>query len=68
MVEVNEALVMSIPAAGKLLNLSRPTMYKLAKAGKLPILRLGRKLVIPRAALERMLAEVKPANAGQPVK
>ena len=66
MVEVNAALVLSIPDAGKLLNLSRPTMYKLAKAGELPTLRLGRKLVIPRAALARMLSEVKPANAGQP--
>lgn len=56
------SLVMSIPAAGKLLNLSRPTAYKLAKLGKLPTLHLGRKIVVPREALLRMLAEVKPVN------
>ncbi len=48
-------LVLSVEAAGKLLGVSRPTAYKLAKAGQIPTLRLGRRIVVPKAALEKLL-------------
>lgn len=57
-----DRLVFTVAEAGRLLNLSRPTAYKLAREGRLPVLRLGRRLVIPVAALERMLAEIKPTG------
>ncbi len=39
------------------LGIARSTAYELAKADRLPVpvLRLGRRLVVPRAALDRVL-------------
>ena len=54
-IETREPLVLSVPAAGKLLGLSRPTSYALAAQGKIPTLRLGHKLVVPIKALEKLL-------------
>ena len=49
--------VLSVPEAGKLLGLGRDASYQAAKRGELPVLRFGKRLVVPRAALERMLQE-----------
>jgi excisionase family DNA binding protein len=59
-----EKLVVSIEESARLLGISRPTAYLLAKKGQLPVLRLGRRLVIPKKALEDFLACIKPN--GQP--
>lgn len=61
MVQEEEKLVLTVEEAGRLLGVSRPTAYLLAKNGKIPVLRLSRRLVVPKAALEKMLSEVKPA-------
>lgn len=57
--KVEEKLVWTVEEAGKLLGLSRPTAYKVVKLGQIPAIRLGKKIVVPKAALEKMLA-----NAG----
>ena len=44
-------LVVSVTEAAELLGISRGLAYELARAGQLPSLRLGRRLVVPRAAL-----------------
>jgi excisionase family DNA binding protein len=44
-------LVVSVTEAAQLLGISRGLAYELARAGQLPSLRLGRRLVVPRAAL-----------------
>lgn len=64
MVKREERAVLTIEEAGKLLNVSRPTAYNLAKNGSIPVLKLGRKLMVPKAALEKMLVEIKPVNVG----
>lgn len=51
-------LTIDIPTCAKLLGISRGTAYALAAEGKIPVIRLGRRKVVPKAALERMLAEV----------
>ena len=50
-----ESQVISVPDAGKMLSLSRVTAYKAAKSGELPTIRIGRRLLVPKAAIERML-------------
>jgi excisionase family DNA binding protein len=50
-------LTMSVEEAGELLGISRGLAYELVRKGVLPSLRLGRRLVVPRAALESMLSE-----------
>jgi excisionase family DNA binding protein len=59
-----DALVLSVPEAGRLLSLSRGTSYMLANQGILPAIRLGRRLVVPKIAIQRMLAEAdnKPTD------
>ena len=48
---------LKIEEAAQILGIGRQTAYSLANSGRLPTLRLGRRLVVPIAALERMLAE-----------
>ena len=50
-----ECLTYSVPEAGKLLGLSRNTAYDAVKRKELPTIRLGRKIRVPKAALQRLL-------------
>ena len=51
----NNVKTVSVPEAGRALGVGYSLSYRLAKAGKIPVLRLGRKLRVPIAALEEML-------------
>jgi len=55
-----EKLVLSVPEAGRMLGISRAQAYLMAKTEKIPTIKLGRRIVVPKSALEKMLA-----NAGQ---
>ena len=57
-----ERLCLSVPEAAKVLGISRGLAYELARSGRLPALRFGRRLLISRAALERMLNETQDAG------
>jgi len=62
--ENEESLVLNVESASKLLNLSRATAYSLCAQGIIPTIRLGRRLLVPRAALLKMLEQAsnKPAS------
>jgi excisionase family DNA binding protein len=47
----------SVPEAGRRVGLGKNASYDAARRGELPVLRFGRALRVPRAALDRMLAE-----------
>ena len=49
---------LSVEEAGDVLGLSRATAYAAANKGDLPVIRIGRRLVVPRHALERLLTSV----------
>ena len=54
----NTPHVLSVPEAGRVyLNLGRNASYEAAHRGEIPVIRIGRKLVVPIRALERMLDE-----------
>jgi excisionase family DNA binding protein len=55
-------LVVSVTEAAELLGISRGLAYELARAGQLPSLRLGRRLVVPRAALSAWLERAARAE------
>ena len=57
-----ERLCLSVPEAAKVLGISRGLAYELARSGRLPALRFGRRLLISRAALERMLNKTQDAG------
>ena len=51
-----ERLTMTVEEAGEVLGISRATAYMLASTGQIPTIRLGeRRLVVPKAALMKML-------------
>jgi excisionase family DNA binding protein len=54
-VPADERLVLDVPEAAKLLNISRNAAYLAARRGDLPTVRVGGRILVPRAALLRML-------------
>ena len=53
-----ERLVWSVAEAGRMLGISRAHAYELVARGELPHLRLGRRVVVPKHAIEALLASV----------
>ena len=47
---------LTIDEAAKALGIGRNSAYAAARNGSLPVIRIGRRIVVPRQALERMLA------------
>ena len=62
----NGALLLSVAEAAKLLGIGRGLAYDLIAEGRLPSLRLGRRLLVPRFALEQWIAQEVgvPQSAG----
>jgi excisionase family DNA binding protein len=52
-----QRLTCTIDEAAELLGVSRHLAYRAANAGDLPVIRVGRRMLVPRAALERLLTE-----------
>ena len=63
-----EKLTLTVEDARKLLGLSRGLMYHAIRRGEIPSLRVGRRLLIPRAPLLKLLGELnsKPADSRTP--
>lgn len=57
---------LSIEETALVLGIGRSLAYQAARQGQIPVLRFGRILRVPRAALERMLSQIdlKLADAG----
>ncbi len=52
---MGKADVLTVAQAAERLSIGTSLAYKLARNGEIPCLRLGRRLVVPRAALEAFL-------------
>jgi excisionase family DNA binding protein len=52
-----EPLTVSVVDAARMLGISRAFAYELVARGELPSVRLGRRVVIPRRALELLVEE-----------
>ena len=50
-----ERLTLTVEEAAELLGVSRALGYELVARGEIPSLRLGRRIVVPRRAIEAML-------------
>ncbi|MEE9201814.1 MAG: helix-turn-helix domain-containing protein [Dehalococcoidia bacterium] len=59
----NEKLTLTVPQAAQALGICRGTAYEAARRGELPTVRIGRRLLVPRAALERLLETVEQPGA-----
>lgn len=58
-----EAICLSVPELAKRLGISRVGAYQLANSAGFPTVRIGRRLLVPVAALERWLEEQTHARA-----
>jgi excisionase family DNA binding protein len=56
-----ERMTLSVEEAAAVLGISRALAYELVRRGELPRLRLGRRVVVPRRALEDLVASAAPA-------
>ncbi|MGI8684179.1 MAG: helix-turn-helix domain-containing protein [Acidimicrobiales bacterium] len=51
----NNRLTLTVEEAAQLLGISRALGYELVARGELPSIRLGRRIVVPRRALDALL-------------
>ena len=49
--------VLTVEEARKRLRLGRSAMYAAIKRREIPVLRIGRRILVPRVALEKLLVE-----------
>ncbi len=49
--------VLSVPEAGAILGLGRSASYEAARRGDIPVVQIGRKLIVPIAKIEEILGE-----------
>ena len=52
----DDRLVLTVREAAQLLKIGRSCAYEAVRNGQLPVIRMGRRILVPRAALERLLA------------
>jgi hypothetical protein len=53
----DEPLALSVRAVVRISRLSRASAYEAVRTGQMPSLRFGKRIVVPRAALNRMLSQ-----------
>ena len=67
-----ESLVLTIQEAAKILRIGRSAAYEAARTGELPVIQFGRRKLVPRAALEKLLMNAgkdqQPILIEQPLK
>ena len=51
----SDKLCYTVPEVAQMLGFSRNFGYELARRGELPILKFGKRILVPRLALEKML-------------
>ena len=56
-IAIEKRLCITVPEAAEMLGISRNFAYELVKQGQLPVIRFGKRLLIPRVALEKRLEE-----------
>jgi len=48
-------VVLTVEEAAEVLKISRPSAYQAVQRGEIPIIRIGRRILVPVAALEKLL-------------
>lgn len=52
-----EKLTLTIKETAKLLGIGRNLAYDRVKTGEIPVIKIGRRLLVPRRALEKLLEQ-----------
>jgi len=61
-----ERLTLTVEETAKLLGIGRQLAYERVKTGEIPSLKFGRRLLVPRKALERLLEQGQVVTPAQP--
>lgn len=56
---------LSVPEAAEELGISRGSAFAAVKRGEIPSIRIGKRLLVPVAALDSMLSEVRQEEASE---
>jgi len=62
---VQERLVFTVEEAASLLGISRSFAYEAVQRGEIPSMRIGHRILVPKAALERLLSLPNPSAADE---
>ena len=61
-----ERPTLTVDAVAEILGLDRKTVYEGAASGQIPSIRVGRRLLFPRAAIDAWLSAARPRRATVP--
>lgn len=64
--KTEETLTLTVEQIARVLGISRGLAYQMAREGKIPTLRFGKRIVVPSKAIERLLQEPGLANSEHP--
>lgn len=59
-----ERLTLTVNEVARLLGLSRGATYEAVRTGQIPSIRIGRRIIIPRVALVKLLEEAGKGKTG----
>lgn len=59
-----KSLTMTVCEAAAALSIGRGLAYEAVKRGEIPVIKVGRRLLVPRRALEKMLEQGQPVTQG----
>lgn len=51
---------LTVTEAAEVLGIGRSAAYEAARSGEIPAIRIGKRILVPVVALERLLAEAAP--------
>ena len=54
---IDKRLCITVPEAAEMLGISRNFAYELVKQGQLPVIRFGKRILISKIALEKMIGK-----------
>lgn len=52
--------ILTIDEVASILRISRQSAYEAARRGEIPTLKIGRRILVPRVALDRLIASAGP--------
>ena len=61
-----ERQTLTVEEAASLLGIGRTLAFQMARDGRLPVIRFGRRILVPRVALERMLTGDTQTTSPEP--
>jgi len=62
---MTDSLVLTPMETARLLRIGRGTVYEQIRLGVIPSIRMGRRILVPKVALQRMLERAKGEGADQ---